>query len=158
MPQDSPTKEEFNALQSTNNSNITERRYMAEKQINKQDLHSLHEIVKEQASVIALHTQHDEFADAQLDTKITAVQESQTRDMANVKEKLELILEQTTRHNGRMSKIEAWRNTMIGALAILTIIIVPLLTWSLSQIVGIDKKVQDGVRTAIGDYNLTLIK
>ena len=42
-------------------------------------------------------------------------------------EKLDKILVQTTKHNGRLSKAEKWINRMGGGLTLLTILVVPVL-------------------------------
>lgn len=41
---------------------------------------------------------------------------------------------QTTRHNGRMSKMEAWRNFMLGGMAIISFLVIPMITYFISQV------------------------
>ena len=43
------------------------------------------------------------------------------------------IKEQTTKHNNRMKKIEVWRGYMTGAVAVITVIVVPLVGWVFFQ-------------------------
>jgi len=59
--------------------------------------------------------------------------EKETLDeiIKRIDEKLELILEQTTRHNGRLSKVESWQlraKTIFGIYSTITmVIIVPII-------------------------------
>ena len=50
-------------------------------------------------------------------------------------EKLDKILEQTTRHNGRMKKLEVWRGYITGAITVLILIVLPTTAWALNQII-----------------------
>ena len=58
-----------------------------------------------------------------------------------IKETLERIEVQTTRTNGRVRSLEGWRMYMIGGMAAITLIGVPLLTYNLWQTVEISKTV-----------------
>ena len=74
----------------------------------------------------------------------------------DVHSKLDKILEQTTRHNGRMSKIERWQSYIQGALAIIGIIALPLLGWALLQVSDIDSKIGDGIAAALSGYEIEI--
>jgi hypothetical protein len=43
-----------------------------------------------------------------------------------IHEKLDLILTQTTKTNGRVNSLENWKGFITGGLAIITIVIIPL--------------------------------
>ena len=60
-----------------------------------------------------------------------------------IDEKLELILEQTTKSNSRISKLERWRSFIGGGLAVLSFIIIPLLIWAFSLIIDTSKVIND---------------
>jgi len=112
--------------------------------------------IDELANMVALHLQDSTAVRKELNTKIDNNEKNHSDDIKDVKDSLKLILEQTTKHNGRMTKVEAWKNVMIGGLAVLTVIVLPLLGWALTQLVNVDSRVQAGTRTAIEAYNLTL--
>lgn len=68
---------------------------------------------------------------------------------------------QTTRTNGRVSKLEGWRSLLIGGWSVVTLIVIPLLCYiffNAQQNITekIDIKVQDGIRTALSTYNITV--
>lgn len=74
-------------------------------------------------------------------------------DIAN---DLQAILEQTTKHNGRMTKMERWQAYMTGAFTILTIIVVPILAWALYVLVNINQTVHESVDQALQAYNINV--
>lgn len=51
----------------------------------------------------------------------------------DIRETLAQILEQTKRTNGRISKLENWRAYVIGALSILTVLVLPIIFAVLSS-------------------------
>lgn len=74
--------------------------------------------------------------------------------------KLKLILDQTTKHNGRMTSLERWRSYTTGAMAVIIALILPILGWSLYQIANLDKNIDDhitkGLTRYFADYNVDI--
>lgn len=77
----------------------------------------------------------------------------------DIHEKLDLILVQTTKHNGRMSKIERYSSYVQGGMAVLSIVVLPILGWVLYQVVSfgnIDDRISLGVSRALSEYEINL--
>ena len=49
------------------------------------------------------------------------------------KEDHETIIVQTTKTNGRVTKLEAWRNLIVGGLTILNVVVWPLILYYLTK-------------------------
>ena len=45
----------------------------------------------------------------------------------------EAILTQTTKTNGRVTKLESWQNRIIGGMVIVDIIVLPLVLWWITK-------------------------
>jgi len=58
-----------------------------------------------------------------------------------IKETLERIEKQTIKTNGRVSSLEEWRSYVVGAVAVLVLIGLPLLTYNLWQTVRLSEAV-----------------
>jgi len=61
----------------------------------------------------------------EIDMKIKLIEQTMHDSHHSIQEKLDLILTQTTRHNGRLSSIEKWRAWSIGYASAVT----PIIAW-----------------------------
>jgi hypothetical protein len=54
----------------------------------------------------------------------------------DLKEQLALILAQTTRTNGRVTKLENWQALIIGGASIVSFIVIPTIVWIFSDVLN----------------------
>lgn len=59
------------------------------------------------------------------------------------------IEEQTIRTNGRVGDLERWRFISMGAVAVLVMLVIPLLSWALYTLSNIDNKIQEAVKNSL---------
>lgn len=69
----------------------------------------------------------EEYSNREIDMKFEAIQQHMKDSHASINEKLDAILTQTTRTNGRVSSLEKWRSYITGAVAVLTVLVLPAL-------------------------------
>lgn len=71
---------------------------------------------------------------------------------------LNKILEQTTAHNGRMTKLELWKATATGAYwassIFMAVIVIPILSWAVWTLVHLPETIQQSVDEAITSYKI----
>lgn len=76
----------------------------------------------------------------------------------DIREGQDRIETQTTKTNGRVRAIEKWRAFITGAVSVITLILVPLLGWSLLEIINFKEtvhiQVQSAVQDAIAQYEI----
>ena len=70
----------------------------------------------------------------------------------DVKQSLDRIETQTTRTNGRVSKLEGWRSWMTGGMAAFALLLIPTFAWMIIQIVELPQTVQTAVANALQPY------
>lgn len=64
---------------------------------------------------------------------------------------LQEIKTQTKLTNGRVTSLEKWQYTVIGGVAVLTLIVVPLLGWALYILSNIQSQVTTAAHQAVDD-------
>ncbi len=79
-----------------------------------------------------------------------------------IEEKIDDVIEmggrievQTTKTNGRVTAVERWRYIMMGSIAVLVTIVVPLLAWALWVLVNIQGQVHQAVNDALSAYDIS---
>lgn len=60
--------------------------------------------------------------------------------------------------NGRVSSLEQWKYTGMGAVTVLSFLVVPLLIWALSVLVSIDGRIQTAIDRALSAYEISQTK
>ncbi len=74
-------------------------------------------------------------------------------------EELTQIKTQTTATNGRLRSTEKRQATFMGGLIVLSIVVVPILVWALSELVGlsnIEYRIQNGIQQELSQYEITI--
>jgi hypothetical protein len=66
-----------------------------------------------------------EYSNREIDMKFKMIEQTVHDSHLSIQEKLDLILKQTTAHNGRMRSIEKWRAWSIGYASAIT----PIVVW-----------------------------
>lgn len=72
----------------------------------------------------------------------------------DIRETLGRIEIQTKMTNGRVTALEKWRYVIMGAVAVLVSIVVPILAWALWVLVNIQGQVHQAVDDALSAYNI----
>ena len=72
----------------------------------------------------------------------------------DLKTDLKRIEDQTTKTNGRVNALEKWKYISMGATSILSIIVVPILSWALWVLVNIQGQVHSAVDDALSAYTI----
>ena len=57
--------------------------------------------------------------------------------------------------NGRVTQLERWKYIGIGATAVLTTVVVPILSWALYVLVNIQGQINTAVDRALSAYEIT---
>lgn len=61
---------------------------------------------------------------------------------------------QTTLTNGKVAELQKWRYIMMGAISVITVIVIPLLSWALYTLSNINNIVHESVDQALSSYNI----
>lgn len=68
--------------------------------------------------------------------------------------KVNEVLVQTTKTNGRVSSLEKWRYLTMGAIGVLSFVVVPILGWALWVLVNINTTVHVAIDQALQAYDI----
>lgn len=74
------------------------------------------------------------------------------QDIANSLSRIEI---QTTTTNGRVKTLEKWMYLVMGGTGVLSLIVIPILSWALFTLVNIDSKVHAAVDEALSAYQVS---
>ncbi len=91
------------------------------------------------------------YSKRELDQKFLFIEEKMD-DLLDMSGRIE---NQTTKHNGRMTSMEAWRNFITGGMSVLVMIVLPLLAWALWVLVNIQGQVHQAVDDALSAYDIS---
>lgn len=72
----------------------------------------------------------------------------------NIEESLVRIYDQTKHTNGRVTSLERWKYIGIGATAVLTTVVIPILSWAIFTLVNIHKEINIAIENALSVYNI----
>ena len=82
-------------------------------------------------------------------------QNREIREMFNDLQKgNERIEAQVKVTNGRVTSLERWKYVGMGATGVLTVIVIPILSWALWVLVNINTEVHKAVDEALSAYNI----
>lgn len=79
--------------------------------------------------------------------------------VGGIKEDVTEIKTQVKATNGKVRSLEIWRSFILGGLAILGILVVPVLIWALTSLLGIgniDTKVQSALQYELSKYEVII--
>lgn len=76
----------------------------------------------------------------------------------DIADDLQTIIIQTTKTNGSVADLNRWRERMNGGAIVagvfMTVIVIPILAWSLYVLVNINQTVHESVDAALSAYNI----
>jgi len=94
---------------------------------------------------------NEEYSNRELDRMFKEIQDT-----------LQRIETQTSRTNGRVTRLEMWRQYILGALAIISMVVIPIVLYLANQIIdvktSISTQVADAVKSELNKYEVTIEK
>ena len=75
----------------------------------------------------------DEYSKREIDMIKENLKEEMLTSHKNIQEKLDLILSQTTKTNGRVNKLENWQSYLVGAWVVVSIFVIPTIIYVYTQ-------------------------
>jgi hypothetical protein len=86
------------------------------------------------------------------------IKEANTFEHIDIKEKISDMNNTLISHNGRLRKTEEWKNRIIGGLAIISIVFLPIGIYTANQLISqeskSDKEIKGIVEDVLSNYNL----
>lgn len=73
-------------------------------------------------------------------------------DLANSLQRIEL---QTTTTNGRVDSLENWKYMVLGAMGVLSMVVIPILAWAIGTLVSIDSRIQTAIDKSLSAYDIS---
>ena len=75
----------------------------------------------------------DEYSKREIDMIKENLKEEMLTSHKNIQEKLDLILSQTTKTNGRVNKLENWQSYLVGAWVVVSVFVIPTIIYVYTQ-------------------------
>lgn len=87
-----------------------------------------------------------DYTNREIDTIINGLSVRLDDRLTEQDKTLARIETQTIKTNGSVASIQKWRERSMGGVIVAGILIIPILGWALTQLVGIDTKIQNDIR------------
>lgn len=102
----------------------------------------------------------DPYSNREIKSMIERIDEKQDTAHTSIIEKMDKGFERITDRqdiaNGRISKNELWINRAMGAVAVLSLIGLPLLILALTELANLDDTIDERIETSLQDYEFEL--
>lgn len=98
----------------------------------------------------------EEYSNREVDMIVDGLKDHFTVKLQDISNSLARVEAQTMKHNGRMSKMEAWRNYMLGAISIISAVVLPLMGYVLYRVANLHEEIRLGISEELNQYNVQI--
>ena len=93
-------------------------------------------------------SEEEKYLNREIDDKLKNLLKNMEKGFTEVKKRLDYT-------NGKVAKNSEWRVYSMGALSIITLVVVPILTWAVYTLVNIDSHIDKALQAYNIDYEET---